>query len=67
MVSDDNHPFVLILVNLSFFSFIAKSVELNGLPLHLLVPGDDKGKRGTVAGTTTHDRKMHIDVLSPQT
>lgn len=62
MISDDNLPFVPIHVSLYLFSFIAKSVELYGIPLFLLVPGDDKGKRGTVAGTTTHDRKMHIDV-----
>lgn len=35
MVSDDNPPFVAILHNLSLFSFLAKSVDLNGLPVFL--------------------------------
>ena len=37
MVSDDNLPFVPILVSLSLFSFIAKSVKLNGIPIILVV------------------------------
>lgn len=37
MDSDDHHSFVPILVSLSLFSFLAKSVKLNGLHLFLVV------------------------------
>lgn len=37
MVSSDNHPFGPILVSLSLFSFIAKSVKLHGIPIILVV------------------------------
>lgn len=37
MVSDDNLLFVPLLVSLSLFSFIAKSVKLNGNPIFIVV------------------------------
>lgn len=36
LVSDDNLPFVPILVSLTLFSFIAKSVKLKGIPIFLI-------------------------------
>lgn len=37
MVSDENLPFVPTLASLSLFSFIAKSVKLNNIPIFLVV------------------------------